>query len=141
MGFTDLTFSSGAVLTSSKMNALQENFTAVASQSTGAPQYTGIPRRWVSFEADRTIADSFLTSSVGDLGSGKYQINWTNAFSGNYMVTWGFKAGAGQTSNVIFNVTLYTLDANKVELKGRNANTTSSGDSAIPISVCAWQET
>ena len=141
MGFTALTFSSGAILTSSKTNALQENFTAVASQSTGAPQYTGIPRRWVSFAADRTIADSFLTSSVGDLGTGKYQINWTVAFSGSYMITWGFFAGGGQTSNVINNITLYTVSADKVELKGRNANTSSSGDTAIPISVCAWQET
>jgi len=74
MAFVNLTFSSGAVLTSSSMNALQENFTAVASQSTGAPTFTGIPKAWCSFEADNTIADSFLTSSVGDLGFGKYQV-------------------------------------------------------------------
>ena len=119
MGFTDLTFSSGAVLTSSKMNALQENFTAVASQSTGAPQYTGIPRRWVSFKADRTIADSFLTSSIDDLGTGTYRINWTTAFSGNYMTTWGFSGAEGQTSNIAVNITLYT----------------------VTLSVSAWQET
>ena len=140
MAFVNLAFSSGAILTSSKMNALQENFTAVASQTTGAPTFSGIPRAWVSFEADRTIADSFLTSSVDDLGTGKYRINWTNTFSGNYMVTWGFKGGLGQTSNVAVNITLYTVAAGNVELKGRNANTQTSGDTAIPMSVCAWQE-
>jgi|TARA_R100000149_G_C5848261_1_gene117877 hypothetical protein len=140
MAFVNLAFNSGAILTSSSMNALQENFTAVASQSTGAPRYSGIPRAWVSFAADRTIEDSFLTSSIDDLGTGKYRINWTTAFSGHYMVTWGFKGGLGQTSNVAVNITLYTVAAGNVELKGRNANTTSSGDTAIPMSVCAWQE-
>ncbi len=140
MGFTDLAFSSGAILTSSNMNALMENFTAVGSQSSDAPTLTGIPRAWVTFEADRTISDSLLTSSVNDLGTGKYQINWTNPFSGNYMVTWGFKGGLGQTSNVAVNITLYTVSSGNVELKGRQANTSSSGDTAIPMSVCAWQE-
>ena len=140
MAFVNLTFSSGAVLTSSNMNALQENFTAVASQTTGAPTFVGIPKAWCSFQADNTIADSFLTSSVGDLGFGKYQVNWTSAFSGHYMVTWGFKGGLGQTSNVAVNVTLFTVSADKVELKARGANTSSSGDQEISISVCAWQE-
>jgi len=56
------------------------------------------------------------------------------------MITWGFKGGLGQTSNVAVNVTLFTVSADKVELKARGANTSSSGDQEIPISVCAWQE-
>tara|TARA_Y100000004_G_scaffold91689_1_gene102710 strand:- start:206 stop:628 length:423 start_codon:yes stop_codon:yes gene_type:complete len=140
MAFVNLSFSSGAILTSSKMNALQENFTAVASQTTGAPTFSGIPRAWVSFAADRTIEDSFLTSSIDDLGTGKHRINWTNAFSGNYMVTWGFSGALGQTSNVAVNITLYTVAAGNVELKSRNANTQASADGTYPISVCAWQE-
>ena len=139
MAFVNLSFSSGAILTSSSMNTLQENFTAVASQASG-PVFVGIPRAWISFQANNTIADSFLTSSIGDLGFGKYQVNWTTAFSGSYMITWGFKGGTGQTSNVAVNLTLFTVSSGSVQLKARGSNTTSSGDQEIPISVCAWQE-
>ena len=43
MSWTALSFTSGTLLVASQMNALQENFTAVASAESGAPTIVNSP--------------------------------------------------------------------------------------------------
>jgi hypothetical protein len=61
---------------------------------------TGIPKAWVSFNGTGTVAirDSFNVSSITDLGTGSYTVNFTTAMpNANYStnVTAGFTAGSG----------------------------------------------
>jgi hypothetical protein len=66
---------------------------------------TGIAKAWVNFNGTGTVAirDSFNVSSITDLGTGSYAINFATAMpNANYgtYVTSGFTAGAGGTVGV-----------------------------------------
>jgi hypothetical protein len=66
---------------------------------------TGIARAWVNFNGTGTVAirDSFNVSSITDLGTGSYAINFTTSMpNANYStcVTSGFTAGQGGTVGV-----------------------------------------
>ena len=63
MTWTNLSFSSGAILTASNMNALQTNFSAVASGTSGAPDLASINKAWVVFSANGHIMNSENVSS------------------------------------------------------------------------------
>jgi hypothetical protein len=61
---------------------------------------TGIAKAWVNFNGTGTVAirDSFNVSSITDLGTGSYTINFTTAMpNANYStnVTGGFTSGSG----------------------------------------------
>ena len=75
MSWTNLSFSSGEILTASKSNAMQENFTAVASQSTGAPGLTSVNQAWVVFSSNGHLMNSENVSSVSHGALGQYTIN------------------------------------------------------------------
>lgn len=140
---TTFGFNSGSVLTASKMNMLQENFTTLTEQLSGTPRVKMIPHAWFSMTASGTLPGlQHNISSVTKLSFGKYQANFasTLVFSGDYGVTWGFQFGTGHTSNVIGNITLFTVASTFVKFKGRNANTSSSGDTEFPMSMAFWQE-
>jgi len=141
MAFTALSFSSGEVLTSSKMNLLMSNFKSLADQDSTAPKVTNIPRAWVNHDAAATMVGSqYNITSVSDIGFGKYQANFSIVFSGTYGATWGFRAGGGQGDNRMRNITLYTMTSTYVQYKGRNSTTQQSGDEEFPMSLTFWQE-
>jgi hypothetical protein len=89
MTWTNLTFSSGAILTASNMNALQNNFSAVASETTGAPGLVSINKAWVVFSANGHIMNSENVSSINHAQLGEYQITWGKSFTASYGVTFG----------------------------------------------------
>jgi hypothetical protein len=140
---TSFGFSSGSVLTASKMNMLQENFTTLTEQLSGTPTVIGYPKAWFSMTDSATLpAEQYNISSVTKLAFGKYQANFasTLVLSGDYGATWGFRFGSGHSSNVIGNITLYTMASTFIRFKGRNANTSSSGDTEFPMHIAIWQE-
>ena len=142
---TSFGFSSGSVLTSSKMNMLQENFTTLTLQGSGTPTVIGYAKAWFSMTTSGTFdstTEQYNISSVTRLAFGKFQANFasTLVFSGTYGATWGFRAGAGHTSNVIRNITLYTMASTFVRFKGRNSSTSSDGDEEFPMHIAFWQE-
>lgn len=89
MTWTNLSFSSGAILTASNMNALQTNFSAVASGTSGAPDLASINKAWVVFSANGHIMNSENVSSVTRTQLGEYRITWGKAFTASYGVTFG----------------------------------------------------
>tara|TARA_Y100000361_G_C11064810_1_gene292434 strand:+ start:138 stop:581 length:444 start_codon:yes stop_codon:yes gene_type:complete len=142
---TTFGFTSGSVLTASKMNMIQENFTTLTEQLSGTPTVEGYPKAWFSMTASGTFdatTEQYNITSVTRLAFGKFQANFasTLVFSGTYGATWGFRAGAGHTSNVIKNITLYTMASSFIRFKGRNANTSSDGDDEFPMHIAIWQE-
>ena len=140
---TTFNFNSGSVLTSSKMNQIQENFTTLTEQLSGTPRVKMLPRAWFSMTASGTLpALQYNISSVTKFAFGKYQANFasTLVFSGDYGCSWGFQFGPGHSSNVIGNITLFTMSSTFVKFKGRNGNTSSSGDTEFPMSMVFWQE-
>jgi hypothetical protein len=84
----------------------------------------------------------FSSGSVLTASKMKYQANFasTLVLSGDYGATWGFRFGSGHSSNVIGNITLYTMASTFIRFKGRNANTSSSGDTEFPMHIAIWQE-
>ena len=141
MAFTALSFSSGEVLTSSKMNLLMSNFKSFANQDDTAPTITNIPRAWVNHDATPTLVGSqYNITSTTKLAFGKYQTNFSFVWSGTYGATWGFLAGGGQGDNRMRNITLYTMASTYVQYKGRNSTTQQSGDEEFPMSLTFWQE-
>jgi len=140
MAFTALSFSSGELLTSSKMNLMMSNFKSLANQETTAPRITKIPRAWVNHDgAASMVGSQYNISSVADIGFGKYQTNFSVVFSGTYGATWGFLAGGGQGDNRMRNITLYTIASTFARYKGRNSTTQQSGDEEFPMSLVFWQ--
>lgn len=142
MDFTNLSFSSGQVLTASVMNAMQNNFESIADQTsgTGAPVMIGVPKAWVNHDATGTLVGSqYNISSVTRTALGKFKTSFTIVFSGNYGATWGFRGGGGQGDNRMRNITLYNLQSDYVEYKGRNSTTQQSGDEDLPMSLVFWQ--
>jgi len=146
MSFSDFSFSSGQVLTSSAMNALQTNFTTLALQnsgtlaSSGTPIVRGIPHAWVSYGAAGGVIDGYGASSVTYLGGDtQYQINWTVPLSGDYGLTWGFRAGTGQGSNLSYNIMWY--EQNSAYVRVFNRVVQSQGDDDVQFEGCisVWQ--
>ena len=53
-------------------------------------------KAWINFNGSGTVAtrNSFNTSSLTDLGTGRYRITYTNSMSGNYSTTSSGNTGA-----------------------------------------------
>ena len=69
-----------------------------ATGETASRAVSGVAAAWVNFNGTGTIAvrNSLNISSLTDLGTGQYNVNHSNSFSGDYSVTaWPSDAGYG----------------------------------------------
>jgi len=59
---------------------------------------SGTAKAWVNFDGQGTVSirESFNVSSITDVGTGTYYVNWTNVFAGEYITTVG---GGSSTYN------------------------------------------
>jgi hypothetical protein len=92
MAFTNLTFPFGSKLTSTQLNQIQGNFTALVEQATDAPEMKGINAAYVIFfsVAQAQVIASKNVSSVtfaGDATHSTYTVNWTKTFSSDNYCT------------------------------------------------------
>jgi|TARA_R100000479_G_scaffold140039_1_gene76021 hypothetical protein len=86
MAFTNLTFPFGSKLTSTQLNQIQGNFTALVEQATDAPEMKGINAAYVIIFSvgQAQVIDGKNVSSVtfaGDSVHSTYTINWSKTFS------------------------------------------------------------
>ena len=81
MVWTNLTFPFGSTLTASKMNALQNNFTAFAERQTGAPRIVGGADKMCVFSSNGHIFASRGVSSITHGATGSYVFNMSSTFS------------------------------------------------------------
>jgi hypothetical protein len=81
MAWKDLEFNFGSTLTASKMNALDENFDALASGATGAPKMSGRTTKAVHFSAQGSIIAGRNITSLTYTATGQYKITPTTPFS------------------------------------------------------------
>jgi hypothetical protein len=101
MAFTPLTFPFGSKLTSTQLNQIQGNFTALAERQDGAPEMRGICKRFVTFYSSgqaQIIFSQGVTSVTftGDPTHATYTINWTNSFqSANYCTNFAAVSNTG----------------------------------------------
>lgn len=108
MAWTDLAFSFGSLLTSTKMTQLDANFDAMAAGDSGAPNIAfaaliadlkeRINKAWISLDGTGTPAanDSYNVTSITDNGTGNYTLVWDTDFANaNYCaVVGGAKAAS-----------------------------------------------
>ena len=110
-----------------------ESQVKTATNATGsAPIYAC--RAWVNFNGTGTVAirDSGNVSSITDLGTGNYRLNFSVAFPDtNYSVTNGQSAGAVSTRNI---TRLSSFTTTTVEFDTLNSNTAANQDTGT---VCA----
>lgn len=139
MSWTALSFTSGTLLVASQMNALQENFTAVASAESGAPTIVNIAKAWVTFSQSGTIYDSEGVSSVTRSQLGEYTITWTTPFSSYYAIAFGDKTGISETDPSIRNFRAFTQNSTNVLVTYSATNNSSNAKEDIDGTVSAWQ--
>ena len=139
MSWTALSFTSGTLLVASQMNALQENFTAVASAETGAPTVIQINRAWATFSQSGTIYDSEGVSSVTRSQLGEYTVTWTTPFSSFYAISWGDKTGRLPSDPSVRNFRAFTQNSGNVLLTYSAANNSTNAKEDIDGTVSAWQ--
>jgi len=139
MGWTALAFSSGQVLTASMMNALQENFTAVASRTTGTPKITATNHAWATWDTAGTILNSEGVSSVTRSQLGEYTVTWTTAFSGFYAIGWAAKTGIGVADVSVRNFRAFSQNGSNVLLTYSAANKSANAKEDMNGTLSAWQ--
>jgi hypothetical protein len=139
MAFTALSFSSGQVLTASMCNALQENFTAVASRTVGAPKIPGTNHAWVTWALDGTIENSEGVSSVSRSQLGEYTVTWTMPFSSTYLIGWANKTGLGASDISVRNFRAFVQDSGTVLLTYSAANNAGNAKEDARGTLSAWQ--
>ena len=139
MTWTALSFTSGTLLVASQMNALQNNFTAVASAHTGAPPIINMNRAWVSFSQSGTIYSSEGVSSVTRSQLGEYTVTWTPPFSSFYAISWGDKTNRATSDPSVRNFRAFTQNSANVLLTYSAANNSSNAKEDIDGTVSAWQ--
>jgi hypothetical protein len=139
MGWTNLSFTSGQVLTASNMNALQENFTAVATGSTGAPVVPGMTKAWVSFSSVGSIYDSENVSSVVRNQLGEYTITWSVPFSGHYGVTFGGYVAGSSGDPSVRNFRAFPVSSGSVIMTYLAFNNSANAKEDVQGTVIAWQ--
>ena len=139
MSWTALSFSSGQVLTNSLMNQLMENFTAVTSHASGAPNIVALNRAWARFSTVGSLLNSEGVSSVTRNNTGQYTVAWTVAFSGYYGVTFGdiTTASAGDASVRGFRA--FPVSAGSVVVTYGAFNNSGVAKEDIEGTVTAWQ--
>lgn len=139
MAWTNLTFTSSHILQSSEMNALQANFTAVASHSTNAPRVKNINRAWVNFDTDGSILSTEGVSSISHSQTGEYTINWTTAFSGFYGITFGDVTTANAADASVRGFRGFPVATGSVVVTYGAFNNSGQAKEDIKGTVTAWQ--
>jgi len=139
MTWTSLSFTSGTLLVASQMNALQNNFTAVASAESGAPTIESINRAWVTFSKSGTVYDSEGVSSVTRSQLGEYTVTWTTPFSSTYAISFGDKTGIDASDPSVRNFRAFTQNSGNVLLTYLAANNSSNAKEDVDGTVSAWQ--
>ena len=139
MTWTALSFTSGTLLVASQMNALQNNFTAVASAQSGAPVIINIAKAWVTFSRSGTIYASEGVSSVSRSQLGEYTVTWTTPFSSYYAISWGDKTGFGVSDPSVRNFRAFPQNSGNVLVTYSAANNGGNAKEDIDGTVSAWQ--
>jgi hypothetical protein len=139
MTWTALSFTSGTLLVASQMNALQNNFTAVASAESGAPTIINMNRAWVTFSQSGTIYSSEGVSSVTRSQLGEYTVTWTTPFSSTYAISFGDKTGRESSDPSVRNFRAFTQNRGNVLLTYSAANNSTNAKEDIDGTVSAWQ--
>lgn len=139
MSWTNLSFSSGEILTASKANALQENFTALGSQSTGAPTLVSVNQAWVVFSTNGHIMNSENVSSISHAQTGEYTINWGKSFTASYGITFGDVTTATETDPSVRGFRGFPLSAANVTVTYGAFNDTGNAKEDVNGTVAAWQ--
>ena len=139
MSWTSLSFSSGEILTASKANALQENFTALGSQSTGAPTLVSVNQAWVVFSTNGHIMNSENVSSISHAQTGEYTISWAKSFTASYGITFGDVTTATETDPSVRGFRGFPVSAANVTLTYGAFNDTGDAKEDINGTVAAWQ--
>ena len=139
MTWTTLSFSSGEILTASKTNAMQNNFTAVASQTTGAPGLVSTNQAWVVFSTNGHIMNSENVSSVSHGALGQYTINWGKSFTRSYGVTFGDVSPADATDPSVRGFRAFPSAAGNVTVTYIAYNPSAVAKEDINGTVAAWQ--
>ena len=139
MAWTNLTFTSGQVLTASLMNQLQENYTAVATHATGSPAIAAMTRAWVSFATDGSILDSENVSSVVRNQLGEYTITWTTPFSSFYCITFGGYAAGTSGDISVRNFRGFPVSSGSVIVTYLAFNQGADAKEDVQGTVVAWQ--
>lgn len=105
--------------------------TKLSGTSGSAPSY-GV-RAWVSISGSTTIDASGNVSSVGDLGAGAYQVNFTTAMPSNY---YGIgTTGEGYTGGIngaLQGPTVYNISSSSFSMVGAS-NTNSRGSDWLTV--------
>jgi len=139
MSWTNLSFSSGEILTASKTNALQENFTALGSQSSGAPTLVSVNQAWVVFSSNGYIMNSENVSSISHSQTGEYTINWGKAFTASYGITFGDVSTANAADPSVRGFRGFPHAAGSVVVTYLATNNSSDAKENINGTVAAWQ--
>lgn len=139
MTWTSLSFTSGTLLVASQMNALQNNFTAVASAESGAPSLVNMNKAWVTFSQSGTVYDSEGVSSVTRSQLGEYTVTWTTPFSSTYAISFGDKTNRESSDPSVRNFRAFTQNSGNVLLTYSAANNSSNAKEDIDGTVSAWQ--
>lgn len=139
MTWTNLTFSSGAILTASNMNALQTNFSAVASQTTGAPGLVSTNQAWVVFSTNGHIMNSENVSSISHAQTGEYVISWGKSFTRSYGVTFGDVTTADGSDPSVRGFRAFPSAAANVTVTYLAFNPSANAKEDINGTVAAWQ--
>ena len=139
MSWTNLSFSSGEILTASKTNAMQENFTAVASQSTGAPGLTSVNQAWVVFSSNGYLMNSENVSSVTRTQLGEYKITWNKSFTESYGITFGHVTASAYSDPSVRTIRAFPKSASEVIVTYIAFNPSAVAKEDAMLSVQAWQ--
>ena len=139
MTWTALSFTSGTLLVASQMNAMQNNFTAVASAESGAPSITQMNVAWATFSASGTLYSSEGVSSVTRSQLGEYTVTWTSPFSSTYAIAWGDKTGIDSSDPSVRNFRAFTQNSGNVLLTYLAANNSTNAYEDVGGTISAWQ--
>jgi len=139
MSWTNLSFSSGQILTNSLMNQLMENFTAVTSSASGAPRIVALNRAWARFSTVGSLLNSEGVSSVTRNDTGQYTVAWTSAFSGYYGVTFGDITTASAADASVRGFRAFPVSAGSVVVTYLAFNNSANAKEDIEGTVTAWQ--
>tara|TARA_R110000765_G_scaffold154478_1_gene257510 strand:+ start:1125 stop:1547 length:423 start_codon:yes stop_codon:yes gene_type:complete len=139
MSWINLSFSSGEILTASKTNALQENFTALGSQSSGAPTLVSVNQAWVVFSTNGYIMNSENVSSISHSQTGEYTVNWAKAFTTSYGITFGDVTIASVADASVRGFRGFPVSAGSVVVTYGAFNDAADAKEDINGTVAAWQ--
>ena len=145
MAFTNLNFAFGSKLTSTQLNQIQGNFTAIAQQQDGSPAMDEINEAYITFFANtkaELITGKNVTSVTfaGDSQHSTYLINWSKTFSSsNYCTNFQAVSKDGRIGRN-FNLNNSTKDASSMTVYARLSDEDNTeGTNPQQVFVMAWE--